>query len=78
MTMAVTGTGVGLAPLIIGALNDLFEPRFGIDAIRYSIALMMLGAVASAAASLASTIWLQRDFAATQAESRADAQATIA
>jgi len=68
MTMLVTGTGVGLAPLLIGALNDVFEPRFGANAVRYSLALMMLGALVSSACALISTIWIRRDFVRTQQE----------
>jgi len=29
--------GMGLGPLLVGALNDLLAPRFGIEAIRYSL-----------------------------------------
>ncbi len=70
MTMLVTGTGVGLAPVMIGALNDYLTPRFGAEAIRYSIALMMLGALASSACAMASTLWIRRDYARTQEEAR--------
>ena len=68
MTMVVTGTGVGVAPLLIGALNDFFTPRFGPEAIRYSLMLMMLGALAASACAMISTIWIRRDFERTQAE----------
>ena len=68
MTMLVTGTGVGVAPPLIGVLNDLFTPIFGADAVRYSLALMMLGALASSACALLSTIWIRQDFQRTQAE----------
>lgn len=68
MTMLITGTGVGLAPLLIGVLNDLFTPWFGADAVRYSLALMMLGAVASSVCAMISTIWIRQDFQWTLAE----------
>jgi hypothetical protein len=29
--------GAGVGPFIVGALNDLYAPRFGDDAIRYSL-----------------------------------------
>tara|TARA_Y100000590_G_scaffold123119_1_gene140996 strand:+ start:2639 stop:3913 length:1275 start_codon:yes stop_codon:yes gene_type:complete len=38
--------GLGLGPLVVGALNDALNPRFGVEAIRYSLifvqALMLL------------------------------------
>jgi predicted MFS family arabinose efflux permease len=40
--------GLGLGPLVVGFLNDLLEPRFGSDAIRYSLlAVTLVGALAS-------------------------------
>jgi predicted MFS family arabinose efflux permease len=40
--------GLGLGPLLVGFLNDLLEPRFGSDAIRYSLLVVTLvGALAS-------------------------------
>ena len=37
--------GLGIAPLVVGALNDAMEPRFGAEAVRYS--LMVTGAASS-------------------------------
>ncbi len=39
--------GLGLGPLVVGFLNDLLAPRFGSDAIRYSLlAVTLMGALA--------------------------------
>ena len=34
--------GLGLGPLVVGFLNDLLEPRFGEEAIRYSLLIVTL------------------------------------
>jgi hypothetical protein len=34
--------GLGLGPLVVGFLNDLLEPRFGPEAIRYSLLIVTL------------------------------------
>ena len=41
--------GMGLGPLLVGALNDLLTPSFGVEAIRYSL---MLAVVPHALASI--------------------------
>ena len=40
---------MGLGPLLVGALNDLLTPSFGVEAIRYSL---MLAVVPHALASI--------------------------
>ena len=41
--------GMGLGPLVIGALSDLLEPSFGVDSLRYamagSLSLVVLGGI---------------------------------
>ena len=34
--------GLGLGPLVVGALSDAFEPRFGEDSLRYALMLAVL------------------------------------
>jgi MFS family permease len=68
MTMLITGVGVGVAPLLIGTLSDLFTPTFGTQGIRYAVALMMIGGVLSSLCALTATIWIRKDFERTQAE----------
>ncbi|MET0182719.1 MAG: hypothetical protein ABW199_07530, partial [Caulobacterales bacterium] len=68
MSIMVTLSGIGLAPLVVGALNDYFLPRFGPDAIRYSLTIMFAFAILASAASLLSTIWLKSDLSRTQTE----------
>jgi hypothetical protein len=31
--------GMGLGPYIVGVLSDIFEPRFGIDSLRYALCI---------------------------------------
>jgi MFS family permease len=59
--MSSTIIGSGLAPPLIGASNDLLQAHFGAAAIRYSVAIVMLGALAAAAAALLATIWIRGD-----------------
>jgi hypothetical protein len=40
--------GLGIGPLLVGALNDALAPRYGDEAIRYSLLLLTaIGAVGS-------------------------------
>lgn len=39
--------GMGLGPLFVGILNDMFAPEFGADAVRYSLLIMSGGFLAS-------------------------------
>jgi MFS family permease len=68
MAMMTSVVGIGFAPLIIGALNDLLTPQFGESAIRYSLAVMFLGALGATTTALLSTRWLRADFERTQQE----------
>jgi hypothetical protein len=49
MLFIVNIVGAGAGPFIVGVLNDLFAPRFGDEAIRYSLlsisSLGVLGAL---------------------------------
>jgi hypothetical protein len=49
-------------------LNDLLTPQFGESAIRYSLAVMFLGALGATTTALLSTRWLRADFERTQQE----------
>ena len=35
--------GLGLGPQLVGVMNDLLEPRYGLEAIRYSLLVIGLG-----------------------------------
>jgi MFS family permease len=37
VVFAINLVGMGLGPLVVGALNDAFAPRFGLEAVRYSL-----------------------------------------
>ena len=42
LLFALNLIGLGLGPTIVGILNDALAPRFGDDAIRYSLLLISL------------------------------------
>lgn len=51
-TSAVLGllnqlVGMGMGPLLVGILNDMFAPQFGTDAVRYSLTVMTVGLIVS-------------------------------
>lgn len=53
--------GLGAGPQVVGILNDLLAPRFGQQAIRYSLLLVGLTNVLAALCYLAAARTLQRD-----------------
>ncbi|CAN7646671.1 MFS transporter [Phenylobacterium sp. LjRoot219] len=61
LTLGTGFVGTGMAPVLIGALNDLFEPSFGADAIRLSLAITSLFAAAGALCALLAMRSLQAD-----------------
>ena len=58
--------GIGLAPILIGAVNDFLEPRFGLEAVRYSLGLVMVGAVIAACFALRASFTISPDHAQRQ------------
>jgi MFS family permease len=60
LTQAVVG--IGIAPLLIGALNDLFAPQAGREAVRYSLALMMIGAIVGGACAVLASNSIKQDY----------------
>ncbi|MEZ5708082.1 MAG: MFS transporter [Blastomonas sp.] len=56
--------GAGLAPLAIGAVNDLLIPRFGSDANRYALLLSVLAALGAAISAFLGTRHVRADYAA--------------
>ncbi len=68
MAMVIIGLfqsliGIGLAPILIGAVNDFLEPRFGLEAVRYSLGLVMVGAVIAACFALRASFTISSDHA---------------
>jgi hypothetical protein len=53
--------GAGLGPLLVGVLNDALAPRFGDEAVRYTLSLVALTAVWSAVHNFLSARHLRRD-----------------
>ncbi|MGE0388228.1 MAG: spinster family MFS transporter [Gammaproteobacteria bacterium] len=53
--------GLTVGPLLIGALNDGFQPRYGDDAVRYSLSVVIVFAVVAAAVFLLASRTVARD-----------------
>ena len=49
VVFAINLIGMGLGPVVVGALNDALAPRFGLEAVRYSL---MVAAVPHTLAAL--------------------------
>ena len=54
--------GIGLAPLLIGGVNDYLQPQFGIESVRYSLGLVMVGAILAAAFALRASFTISADY----------------
>jgi MFS family permease len=59
--------GFGLGPLIVGVLNDVLEPRFGAEAIRYSLLAILSTALWAAVHNFLAARTLARDLRAKEA-----------
>ncbi|MCH2169694.1 MFS transporter [Myxococcota bacterium] len=55
--------GMGLGPLVVGVLNDVFAPHFGTDAIRYSLMLAIIPHSLAAIFNLRAARTLREDIA---------------
>ena len=49
LVLSLTLLGQGAGPLVVGALNDLLEPRYGIEAVRYSLVIVLSTSLVGAA-----------------------------
>jgi len=56
--------GLGIAPLVVGALNDLLEARLGAEAVRYSLAITSASLVWAVVHSLRAARTIREDLAA--------------
>jgi hypothetical protein len=63
-----TGTynliGMGLGPLIVGLVSDGLEPRFGVEALRYGLLVVVLAHLGGSALNLSAAGHLRADLAA--------------
>ena len=59
----MNGIGLGITPLVVGALNDVMEPRFGAEAVRYSLMVTGAASVWAIAHSLAAARSVRADLA---------------
>ena len=55
--------GLGIGPTLVGVLNDVLEPRFGVEAIRYSLLLVIAVNLWAAVHSLLAARTLREDLA---------------
>jgi len=62
-TLVLTLGGVGLGPLVMGLLNDVFQAGHGIEGIRQSMALVMIGVAVAGSACLIGNRWLPGEYA---------------
>lgn len=67
MGLASVFVGAGVAPLIIGALNDMFAHYFNDEAVRYSLAIASTCAALTAIPAFLATRWVRKDHAAISA-----------
>ncbi|MET0369946.1 MAG: MFS transporter [Sphingobium sp.] len=59
VAFCMTIMGIGLGPVVVGAVNDALEPAFGAGAVRYSLLFIHLGLIFGGIAAFA-TAWLLR------------------
>jgi MFS family permease len=67
LVLSLTLLGQGAGPLAIGALNDLLAPRFGDDAVRYSLVIVLATSLAGAALLALAALDYRRDVASLRA-----------
>ncbi|MGF6999337.1 spinster family MFS transporter [Paraburkholderia sp. GAS32] len=58
--------GYGLGPLMVGILNDRLQVRFGNESIRYSLLILLSGAIGAAIICISTNRTLLSDYARTQ------------
>jgi hypothetical protein len=62
IAVAVNLAGAGLGPLFVGVMNDLLAPQLGVEAIRYSMALLVCPLFLAFATALWATRRARADF----------------
>lgn len=58
--------GYGLGPLVVGILNDRLQPKFGNESIRYSLLILLAGAIGAAIVCVSTNRTLLADYVRTQ------------
>jgi MFS family permease len=61
VVFAINLVGMGLGPLVVGALNDAFAPRFGVEAVRYSLMIAAVPHTLAAVFNLLAARTLRED-----------------
>ena len=64
LTLSTTVVGIGMGPVFVGVMNDLLEPSFGKEAIRYSLVFVLGGLVACGLLCFVGTKLVRREIAA--------------
>jgi MFS family permease len=59
--------GAALGPLIVGVLNDFLEPRFGTEAVRYSLLIVIVPHTLASIFNLLAARTLREDLRAASA-----------
>ncbi len=68
MGLVTTLVGIGIGPFAIGVLNDLLEPRYGTEAVRYSLSFITLGWLGAAVTATLASFYIRSDYARLQQE----------
>jgi MFS family permease len=63
MGLSSVVVGSGLAPFVIGTLNDVMTVRYGSDAVRHSLQLIILMAAVTAGVAFLGALWVRGDYA---------------
>ena len=66
--LAISIVAAGLVPQLIGVLNDLLSGRFGDEAVRFSLGLVLVTNLWGAAHAFLAARSIQADFIATRVE----------
>ncbi|MET0372111.1 MAG: MFS transporter [Sphingobium sp.] len=65
--LSSTFFGLGIGPIFVGVMNDLFNQRYGIDSIRYSLLIATIGFLLSAIFYFISSRYVRDDLARSRA-----------
>lgn len=70
--------GIGVAPLLIGISNDLLDPYFGNESIRYSMAFVTIAVVFAGFFAMLGSLWIRKDIAITRQPENAEGYGNLA
>jgi MFS family permease len=73
VVFAINLVGMGLGPLVVGALNDVLAPTYGLEAVRYSLMVAAVPHTLASVFNLLAARSLREDLALASAPARAHA-----